>query len=164
VRAHVALFERFYAPMAAQYPAAAPERLIDEALKRMLNAFTGDLIKRTGETVAEAGIADLAQVRNAGQRLVALSSEMETLRREAKRYLSTHLYESDAVTPDHQRAREIIHSLYECLVGDPGLLPASCSTALAAEGAPRTVADFIAGMTDPFLLSQYEKFRTVCDL
>ncbi len=164
VRAHVALFERFYAPMAAQYPAAAPERLIDESLKRMLNAFTGDLINRTGEAVAEAGITDLAQVRHARGRLVALSSEMETLRREAKRYLSTHLYESDAVTPDHQRAREIIHSLYECLVRDPGLLPANCAGALAAEGAPRTVADFIAGMTDPFLLAQYEKFRTVCDL
>jgi dGTPase len=164
VRAHVALFERYYAPMAAQYPAAAPERLIDESLKRMLNAFTGDLIKRTSEVVAEAGIADLAEVRAAGRRLVALSSEMETLRREAKRYLSTHLYESDAVAPDHQRAREIIHSLYECLVRDPGLLPANCGTALAAEGAPRTVADYIAGMTDSFLLAQYEKFRALCDL
>jgi dGTPase len=150
--------------MAAQYPAAAPERLIDESLKRMLNAFTGDLIKRTSEVVAEAGIADLAEVRAAGRRLVALSSEMETLRREAKRYLSTHLYESDAVTPEHERAHQIITSLYECWVRDPGLLPANCGTALAAEGAPRTVADYIAGMTDSFLLAQYEKFRALCNL
>jgi dGTPase len=164
VRAHVVLFERYYAPMAAQYPAAAPERLIDESLKRMLNAFTGDLITRTSEAVAEERIADLAQIRGVGRRLVALSSEMETLRHEAKRYLSTHLYESDTVTPDHQRAREIIHSLYECLVRDPGLLPGNCAAALAAEGAPRTVADYIAGMTDPFLLAQYEKFRALCDL
>ncbi|HEX6496297.1 MAG TPA: dNTP triphosphohydrolase [Acidobacteriaceae bacterium] len=164
VRTNVALFERYYAPMAAQYPAAAPERLIDESLKRMLNAFTGDLITRTSEAVADAGIADLAQVRGAERRLVALSSEMESLRREAKRYLGRHLYESDAVRPDHQRAREIIHSLYECLVRDPALLPGNCAAALAAEGAPRTVADYIAGMTDPFLLAQYEKFRALCDL
>ena len=163
MRANVALFERYYAPMAAQYPAAAPERLIDESLKRMLNAFTGDLITRTSEAVAEAGIAELAQVRGAGRRLVALSSEMETLRREAKRYLSTHLYESDAVTPEHERAHQIITSLYECLVRDPGLLPGNCATALAAEGPARTVADYIAGMTDPFLLAQYEKFRALCD-
>ena len=163
VRAHVALFERFYAPMAAQYPAAVPERLIDESLKRMLNAFTGDLITRTSEALAEAGIADLAQVRDAGRRLVALSSEMETLRREAKQYLSTHLYESDAVTPEHERAHRIITSLYECLVRDPSLLPSNCSTALALEGAPRTVADYIAGMTDPFLLAQYERYRALCD-
>ena len=56
VRAHVALFEGFYGPMEKKYPNAVSERLIDESLKRMLNAFTGDLIIRTGEAVAQAGI------------------------------------------------------------------------------------------------------------
>ncbi len=65
VRAHVALFERYYAPMALDYPDAAPERLIDESLKRMLNALTSDLITRSGEAVAQAGITSLAQVRGA---------------------------------------------------------------------------------------------------
>jgi dGTPase len=162
VRAHVALFERFYAPMAAQHAAAAPERLIDESLKRLLNAFTGDLIVHTSGTVYGAGIADLAQVRRAPQRFVALSKEMEGLRHQAKEYLSVHLYESQAVAPDHDRARQIIASLYECWVRDPSLLPANCSGALELEGAPRTVADYIAGMTDPFLLGQYEKYREMC--
>jgi dGTPase len=163
VRAHVALFEGFYGPMEKKYPNAVPERLIDESLKRMLNAFTGDLIIRTGEAVAQAGIADLAQVRRAGRRLVTLSHEMETLRCQAKEYLSGHLYESDAVTPDHQRAHDIIISLYECWVRDPSLLPANCASALALEGAPRTVADYIAGMTDPFLLAQYKKYQALCE-
>ena len=163
VRAHVALFERYYAPMEAHYPAAAPERLIDESLKRMLNAFTSDLITRTGEAIAEAGIVDLAQIRHAKRRLVAFSSEIETLRGQAKQYLSTHLYESDVVTPEHERAQQIITSLYECWVHDPSLLPANCASALAMEGAPRTVADYIAGMTDPFLLAQYDKYRDLCD-
>jgi dGTPase len=163
VRAHVALFERYYAPMETTYPAAAPERLIDESLKRLLNALTSDLIMRTSEAVAEAGIVDLAQVRRANRRLVALSSEMEALRREAKQYLGRHLYESDAVTGDHQRAHHIITSLYECWVRDPSLLPANCASALALEGAARTVADYIAGMTDPFLLAQYKKYEALCE-
>jgi dGTPase len=162
VRDHVALFERYYAPMAARYPAAAPERLIDESLKRMLNALTSDLITQTREGIAQAGISNLSQVRRAGRRLVALSPEMEKVRRQAKQYLNTHLYESDAVTPDHQRAHEIITSLYECWTRDPSLLPVNCASALASDGAPRTVADYIAGMTDPFLLAQYEKYRAIC--
>jgi dGTPase len=162
VRAHVALFEGFYGPMEKKYPGAVPERLIDESLKRMLNAFTGDLITRTGEAVAELGISELAQVRCARRRLVALSSEMEALRREAKQYLSRHLYESDAVAPDHQRAYDIITSLYECWVRDPSLLPANCASALALEGVPRTVADYIAGMTDSFLIAQYKKYQALC--
>jgi dGTPase len=163
VRGHVALFERYYAPMEAHYPGAAPERLIDESLKRMLNAFTSDLINRTAEAVDGAGIVELAQVRRARRRLVGLSPEMEAMRCEAKQYLSTHLYESDAVTPDHQRARNIIASLYDCWVRDPSLLPANCASGLALDGAPRTVADYIAGMTDPFLLAQYKKYQKLCD-
>ncbi len=163
VRTHVALFESYYAPMAEQYPAAAPERLIDEALKRMLNAFTGDLITRTSEVVAEAGITTLEQVRAAGHRIVAFSSGMESLRREAKRYLNEYLYQSEAVKPEHERAHQIITSLYECWVRDPSLLPANCALTVAQEGAPRAVADYIAGMTDPFLLAQYEKYRDVCN-
>jgi dGTPase len=88
---------------------------------------------------------------------------METLRREAKRYLSTHLYESEAVAPEHERAHQIITSLYECWARDPSLLPSNCTPAIAQEGAPRAVADYIAGMTDPFLLAQYEKFRALCN-
>ena len=163
MRKHVALFERYYAPMAEQYPAAAPERLIDEALKRMLNAFTGDLITRTSEAVAEAGVTTLNQVRTAGRRIVAFSSDMESLRREAKKYLNTHLYQSEAVKPEHERAHQIIKSLYECWVRDPSLLPANCTSTVAQEGAPRAVADYIAGMTDPFLLAQYEKYRALCN-
>jgi dGTPase len=163
VRAHVALFERYYAPMAQEYPTAAPERLIDEALKRMLNAFTGDLITRTSEAVAQAGITALEQVRAAGRRIVAFSSGMEALRGEAKRYLNTYLYQSEAVTPEHERAHQIITSLYECWVRDPSLLPSNCTPTVAEEGAPRAVADYIAGMTDPFLLAQFEKYRVLCN-
>jgi dGTPase len=162
VRAHVALFERYYAPMALDYPDAAPERLIDESLKRMLNALTSDLITRSGDAVTQAGITSLAQVRAARRRLILLSDEMEALRREAKHYLGTHLYESDAVTPEHERAHQIITSLYECWVRDPSLLPANALAAVAQEGAPRAIADYIAGMTDPFLLAQYEKYRALC--
>ena len=162
VGAHVALFERYYAPMALDYPDAAAERLIDESLKRMLNALTSDLITRSGEAIGQAGITDLAQVRAARRRLILLSDEMEALRREAKQYLGTHLYESDAVTPEHERAHQIITSLYECWVRDPSLLPANALAAVAQEGAPRAIADYIAGMTDPFLLTQYEKYRALC--
>ncbi len=162
VRAHVALFERFYAPMAEQHPGAHEERLIDEALKRLLNALTSDLIEHTRGVIVENGITTLSDVRRAPHRLVALSPEMESLRRQAKQYLAVHLYASDAVTPDHERARTVLQALYGCFVDNTSLLPAHFSPSLASEGAPRTVADYLAGMTDLFLLAQYDKFRDRC--
>ena len=163
VRSQVALFERFYAPMEREHTAAPQERLIDEALKRMLNALTSDLITHTSSSLAANGITALAQVRSAPQRLVRLSPEMEHLRRQAKHYLATYLYDSAEIAPGHRRAQTIITALYECWVNDPKLLPANCSSALAEEGVARTVADYIAGMTDQFLLAQFEKHRSLCD-
>jgi dGTPase len=163
VRSQVALFERFYAPMEREHGAAPPERLIDESLKRMLNALTSDLITHTSGTLAERSITSLDQVRRAPRRLVSLSPEMEQMRRQAKSYLATYLYDSSEIAPDHRRAQAIITALYECWVRDPSLLPANCGNALEEEGVARTVADYIAGMTDQFLLAQYEKHRALCD-
>jgi dGTPase len=44
-------------------------------------------------------------------------------------------------------------------VGEPALLPASYAARVEAEGAPRVVADYLAGMTDPFILAQFAEFK-----
>ncbi len=162
VRARVELFERYFAPMAREHTSAPYERLIDEALKRMLNALTSDLITHTSGSLQQHGIRTLTEVRSAPGRLVTLSPEMEQRRREAKSYLSAYLYESEQVAPDHRRAHGIISTLYECWIQDPSLLPRNCASSVVQEGAARAVADFIAGMTDQFLLSQYERYRERC--
>jgi dGTPase len=41
--------------------------------------------------------------------------------------------------------------LFAAIVADPGLLPADHQAQIPAEGLARTVADYIAGMTDSFI-------------
>ncbi len=162
VRSHVRLFARFYDGVRAQYRSAAPERLVSETLKRMLNALTGDLIAETHRCVREGGILTLAQVRAAPERLASFSPEMEALRREAKDYLYGNLYNSERVASDHREAELVITSLFRCWVESPELLPPGCAASLAEEGVARTVADYIAGMTDSFILAQYAAHREHC--
>jgi dGTPase len=154
-RANVRLFEEFYAPMLKKYP-ETPEKLVfNEALKRMLNALVDDLIAETARGVEQTGAATLEAVRRAPARLVAFSPEMEELRLEAKRYLYANLYNAPELKRDHAEAELVITTLFRAWVADPALLPTAHVSEIEAEGAPRVVGDYIAGMTDQYILSQY---------
>lgn len=159
IRAHVQLFERFFVPMQAEYPGAPAKLVFNEALKRMLNALVGDLIAETTRQVAAAGITALEGIRGATQRIAGFSAEMEALRLEAKHYLYANLYHCEELRRDHQKAARVIAELFAAWTADPSLLPGSYAARVAEEGAARVAADYIAGMTDNFILAQYEEWQ-----
>ena len=158
VREHVALLARFQLPMQMKYPGATAKLVFNEALKRMLNAMVGDLIAETRLRVASAGTSTLAGIRAAGSRMAAFSAEMDALRLEAKRYLHANLYSSPELARDHDEAERVIHDLFAAWTAEPGLLPSDHQARIEDEGVARTVSDYIAGMTDNFILSQHEKW------
>jgi dGTPase len=45
----------------------------------------------------------------------------------------------------------VVEGLFAALIADPGLLPADHQAEIPAEGLVRTVADYIAGMTDSYI-------------
>lgn len=159
-RAGVRLFEQFYAPMLAKYSDTAPKLVFNEALKRMLNALVDDLIAETNRRVRNAQATTLEAIRLTPERLVAFSPAMEEQRLEAKHYLYANLYNAPELRHDHEEAERVTHTLFRAWVADPTLLPPSHLAAIAAEGAPRVVADYIAGMTDQYIITQYQAWIT----
>ena len=153
IRRHVTLFERYYGQLAANHPSAAPKLLFHETIKRMLNALAGDLIAETRKQIDQRGITDLHGIRNAPERLAALSPEMEELRVEAKQYLYENLYLGDELRRAQSEAGAVVSELFERWMRDPSQLPPSYREQIPDEGAPRVIADYIAGMTDQFILS-----------
>src|SRR5579885_277247 len=156
IRARVRLFEQFYLPMQETYPDAPQKLIFNEALKRVLNALVDDLIAETSRQVYTGNITTLHGIRTAPERLARFSPAMEELRMEAKRYLYDNLYNCDDLIRDHEEATRIIHELFDTWIADPELLPSGYASRVEEEGAPRVVADYIAGMTDNFIFAQYE--------
>ena len=158
-REGVRLFEQFYAPMEAKYSGVATKLVFNEALKRMLNALVDDLIRETTRRVETAGITSLEEVRHASARLVGFSGAMEEQRLEAKRYLYANLYNSPELERDHEEAEYVVKTLFDAWVADPLLLPAAHLAEIAVERTPRVVADYIAGMTDQYILAKYREWQ-----
>ncbi len=152
---NVSLFEEFYRKMEIRYPDTAPKLLFHEALKRMLNALVNDLVVNTHRRVMEGEIDSLVAVRHAGRRLAAFSEEMEQRRHQAKQYLLQELYHAHYLERDHALAEEIIAGLFQHWIRHPLELPMHHETQIASEGAPRVIADYIAGMTDHFISEQW---------
>jgi dGTPase len=52
---------------------------------------------------------------------------------------------------EHIHAEEVIQTLFSAWTTNPELLPFDHQARVAEEGAPRAVADYIAGMTDAYI-------------
>ena len=155
LRRHVRIFHESLLLAEREFPAAPQNLLANEALKKMLNTLVGDLIRETARRVNAGGIVTLEDVRRSPQRLVAFSPQMEELRREAKLHLYTALYSSEELQRDLQEAAMVVRNLFTFWVNDPSRLPAANQSQIPEHGVPRVVADYIAAMTDNYILLQY---------
>jgi dGTPase len=157
VRQTVPLFREFHDAGLRSYPAAVPKLAVYDALRRMLNAFVTDLMNEVRSRVSALGAATLEDIRRAPSRIAALSAEMENARGATKKFLYANLYNSPGMEELHERAACIVQNVFDFLMDDPGLLPEDHRAQIPSEGLARTVADYIAGMTDAFIEQLWER-------
>jgi dGTPase len=157
VRKGVTLFRGFHNAVLADYPAAPPKLATYETLKRLLNALVTDLLAETSRQVTQLGATSLEEIRRAPRRLAALSPEMEAGRATAKSFLYANLYNSPVMEEAHEHATEVVQGLFSALLANPSLLPADHQSQISTEGLARTVADYIAGMTDSYIEQTWSK-------
>jgi dGTPase len=158
LRLHVRIFDESLRAVEREFPAAAKKLQSNEALKKMLNTLVGDLIRETARRVNAGGVTTMQDVRRSPQRLVAFSPQIEELRHQAKQHLYATLYSSEELQRDLQEAAMVVRQLFSCWVNDPSLLPPANQSQIGSEGVPRVVADYIAGMTDNYILLQYAEW------
>jgi dGTPase len=156
VRDGVPLFRRFHDAVVEQYPSAAPKLTANEALKRILNLLVTDLMQELRARVAalqpeNPGAVMLEDIRRAPSRLATLSPQVEAERAQAKHFLYDNLYNSSGMEEAHAHATEVVQGLFTALIASPGQLPQDHQAQIPAQGLARTVADYIAGMTDSYI-------------
>jgi dGTPase len=158
IRSGIPVFEHFYCEAASIYPDAIDKLKFNEALKRMLNRWVGDLIENTKERIRQAGVRNLEEVRSCPDRLVTLSAAVEQERRKAKEFLYKNLYFSVTLNPEKNDAERVISDLFHFWISKPESLPCSYREKATHEPLPRIICDYIAGMTDNYIYEQYEKY------
>jgi dGTPase len=152
------LFKSSYEAARKRYPDASEKLVFNEALKSTLDSFVGDLITNTAQRLKAAGAKSLEDIRRHPRRLAAFSAPLEEERRKLKEFLYENLYYTPALAAEKEDAERITGELFAHWMEEPDDLPRNYREKSAHEPLPRVICDYIAGMTDPFIYQQYEKY------
>lgn len=156
---HVSILRRCYDSVAKEHVGIEEKYLFNEALQLMQHALTDDLIATTRLNAEAIGARSLDDIRNHPERLAVFSDQAESERQQEKRYLYNTLYTCPALENEHDKAEEVVTALFNFWVEHPHELPQGYFDESEAEGVPRIVADYIAGMTDQYILLQFADVR-----
>ncbi len=166
----VPLFDRYRVQALAEHPhldqPAHRRRWLNEAIRRMLSDQVYDVIATTRAALADAAPADAGAVRQAGRPLVGFSDGMRAESQTLKRFLFSQLYRHPQVMETTGHAKRIVRELFAIYMQRPQeMKPAFAARAAQALGEEdgaqeklaRTVADFVAGMTDRFASGEHQR-------
>jgi len=153
----VPFFNSAYAPVEAAHPGARKKLKFNEALKHVLDLLATDLIESTERRVLASRVSSTEDVRRAPKRLAGFSEEAAANNAALKRFLFAHIYNHPAITDDRDRSVECLEELFAYYLAKPGSMPASYEELARTAARPVIVCDYIAGMTDQFLLRQHHE-------
>ena len=154
LRAEVSMFDEAYAEIDRRYPQGRRKLKFNEALKQILNRLVTDLIDNTAAKVQESDAKNFEDVRHLPRRVGAFSPEIAEKNAALKRFLYAHLYSHPAIAEDRDRSVAALDALFLFFLDHPERLPKQYAELAESEQRHRVICDYIAGMTDHFLLRQ----------
>jgi dGTPase len=160
----IPFFGRTFAGVEKEHPAARDKLKFNEALKRVLNFLATDLLESTQARVQEAHVRETEDVRRVPVRLAGFSSEASQLAAQLKNFLFSEVYSHPAITEDRDRSVRCLAELFDHYQSSLGSMPESYEEATTQSPRAIVVCDYIAGMTDQFLLRQHQEQFGFADL
>jgi dGTPase len=153
----VPIFGEAYARVEATYRSAREKLKFNEALKQVLDQLVTDLIETTNQRVAEAGVASVEDVRRLPERIAGFSKTFGARNAELKRFLFANIYDRPEITEDRDRSVRCLEELFRYYLASPGSMPEPHEELTRTDARAAVVCDYIAGMTDQFLLRQHRQ-------
>jgi dGTPase len=119
----------------------------------MLSALVYDAIDETARRLAATKPQDADAVR-ALPPLVGFSERARAESAQLKSFLFRDLYRHARVTETTSQAQQVVRELFDAYVAQPSDMQAGFA---ARHDTQRSVADYIAGMTDRYALREHER-------
>ena len=157
IRQSLRLFDSLYRTIERKYPAAREKLKFNETLKALLNTLVTDLIDSTRARLVEARVRSVAEVRAQSGRLVGLGPRRARDNKELKEFLNANLYTHRQVGSERKGIVRCVRRLFGYYLKHPRRLPPFYFAQCQVIPLHRVVCDYIAGMTDNYLLLQYRK-------
>lgn len=155
------IVDQAFAKVDQAYPGLSQNRRRHEALRRVFGVMVGDVIDTSRDLIANSGVKSVQDVRHNGAPVIAFSDDVLEQLNVIRKFLFTRMYRAPSVMEKRAQVTRVVEALFPLFMERTDLLPANWQddirqlpdeTAIA-----RKVSDYIAGMTDRYALTEFER-------
>ena len=143
-----------------KYPDLEDHRVRHEIVRRQITAMVEDVITNAKINLTMVKPNRVGDIRNCGETIVCFSDDMKLKERGIKTFLFDKMYRSPNVMKMREGAEFIIRDLFDVYLNETANMPNGLqrlSMKNKSNDRPRIIADFIAGMTDSYAISEHER-------
>ncbi len=133
-----------------------PARRVHELVRRLIARMIEDVIGHSKHLIGQCRPGSVEDIRRAGAPVVSFSPAMAQADRAIKAFLFPRMYRHPRIVRIMSDAQSVVTDLFARYICAPHDLPLRDAPAEAPMG-PRQIADFIAGMTDRYALSEHAR-------
>ena len=151
------VWQRSHHAVTSRYPDAREPDLHKFVIRDIIDTEVRDLISASAKSIAAAGVRSADDVRHQPSQLIRYSDGLSQANRALRKFLYQNVYYHPRVAEVNQRACEMLRCVFETYVVDPDRLGDAATKRIEKEGLHRTVCDYIAGMTDRYLIEEYQR-------
>ena len=126
-------------------------------IREIIDREVHDLVATSVESIAESGVQSADDVRRHTAPLVRYSDKLAEANRALRKFLYQNVYYHPRAAEVNQRACEVLRRVFEAYLADPDKLGEGAMRRIEKEGLHRSVCDYIAGMTDRYVMEEYAR-------
>lgn len=126
-------------------------------IRTIIDMQIRDVVENSERLIAKACVQSADDVRLCAKPLIAYSPERRALNLQLRNYLYKNLYYNPVVHLPNQRAVKLLAQLFHYYIANPKKIGENSRKRLKKFGLHRAVCDYIAGMTDRYVMLECER-------
>jgi dGTPase len=126
-------------------------------IRRLIGILVTDVVQATDKRIQDSGVNSPLDVQKLDHNLIGYSEPLQAPNRQLKDFLFNNLYRHHRVVRMAVKAERVLTSLFNAYVSEPDMLPIEFRQFFETRGKERTIADYLAGMTDRYAIQEYER-------
>jgi dGTPase len=143
--------------VSARHPEVREPELHKLIIRDIIDVQVRDVITSSADAIAKAGVQSADEVRRQPLPLIRYSDALLEANRELRRFLYKNVYYHPRVAEVNRRACEMLRAVFEAYLLAPERLGDAAARRIENEGLHRTICDYVAGMTDRYLLEEHAR-------
>jgi len=144
----------------ARYTGEGDPELHKLIIRDIIDNEVHDLVATSAKSIAESGVQSADDVRRQPAPLIRYSDELAGANHALRKFLYQNVYYHPRVSEVNRRACEMLRRVFEAYLVDPERLGDGATRRIEKEGLHSTVCDYVAGMTDRYLMEEFARIAS----